>query len=136
MVKITESKLKENNSKYQYCLTDLDELVEYMWLKPNITNLNVDIFVDDGGSYKRHNHILLLFARNGYDKSVSEFMPFAISNNPIIMDENIEYKITYNDIFAIQDFIQANITNLIKFATQTIDHNQFVNSLKIKKYNE
>ena len=102
-----------------------------MWLKPNITNLNVDIFVDDGGSYKRHNHILLLFARNGYDKSVSEFIPFAISNNPIIMDENIEYKITYNDIFAIQDFIQANITNLIKFATQTIDHNQFVNSLKI-----
>lgn len=146
MVKITESKLneiinssikkvlKENNSRYQYSLTDLDELMEYMWLKPNITNLNVDIFVDDGGSYKRHNHILLLFARNGYDKSVSEFIPFAISNNPIIMDENIEYKITYNDIFAIQDFIQANITNLIKFATQTIDHNQFVNGLKIPSY--
>jgi len=146
MIKITESKLnkiinssikkvlKENNSRYQYRLTDLEELMEYMWLKPSITNLNVDIFVDDGGSYKRHNHILLLFARNGYDKSVSEFIPFAVSNNPVIMDENIEYKITYNDIFAIQDFIQVNITNLIKFATQTIDHNQFVNSLKIPSY--
>jgi len=147
MVKITESNLKkiisdsikniliENNSRYQYNLTDLDELMEYMWLKPNITNLNVDVFVDDGFSYKRHNHILLLFARNGYNKSISEFIPFAISNNPVIMNNNIEYNISYSDIFAIQDFIQFNIKELILLANQNLSHNEFINKLRIPSYN-
>ena len=31
----------------EYKLQDLDELYGYMWLKPNDTNINADIFVDD-----------------------------------------------------------------------------------------
>ena len=116
--------------KESYSLINLDELMEYMWLKPSVTHLNVDIFVDDGGSYERNNHQLLLFARNGYDKSVNTFIPFAVSNNPIVLDQNIEYGITYDDIFSIQDFIQANVGLLTELASQKISHAEFVSKIR------
>lgn len=130
--KYVSKRLEEVSQSYS--LTDTDELMEYMWLKPNETGLKIDIFVDDNGSYKINNHSLLLFARNGYDKSVSEFISFLVSNNPIIMNSEIEYHISYNDIFAIQDFIQANVILLIKLATQTISQNEFVQQLKVPVY--
>jgi hypothetical protein len=37
-------------------MDSIDDLVEYMWLRPNVTHLNVDVFVDDGQSYVRHDH--------------------------------------------------------------------------------
>ena len=46
----------------EYKLQDLDELYGYMWLKPNDTNINADIFVDDGEAYIRDNHVPLLLA--------------------------------------------------------------------------
>ncbi len=113
-----------------YSLND-DELMEYMWLRPNNTHLNVDIFVDDGGSYKRHNHSLLLLVRNGYDKSVNEFIPFLISENPIILNPEIEYNISYNDIFAVQDFIISNLSNLVALANENISQELFVSQLRI-----
>ena len=115
-------------------LTDLDELMEYMWLKPKVTGLNVDIFVDDCGSYERYGHPLLLWARNGYDRSVSEFIPFLISNKPIILNTDIDYHITYNDIFAIQDFIQYNLTILVKLPSDLISQIDFVKSIKVPNY--
>jgi len=114
----------------QYQISSIDEIQEFLWLKPNVTNLNVDIFVDDGGSYLRNNHVLLLFARNGYDKGVSEFLPFAISNNPIILDKSIEYGISYDDIFLIQDFIEINNNLLQSFANRKINHQEFIDQIK------
>ena len=35
----------------KYNMTSVEEIMEYMWLKPKITSLKVDIFVDDGQSY-------------------------------------------------------------------------------------
>ena len=46
----------------EYKLQDLDELYGYMWLKTNDTNINADIFVDDGEAYIRDNHVPLLLA--------------------------------------------------------------------------
>ena len=118
----------------RYTLSSTDELMEYMWLKPQITGLNVDIFVDDGGSYQRNGHTLLLWVRNGYSKSIAEFIPFSISNTPQILDENIDYNITYNDIFAIQDFIVFNLQNLALLANQKISQKEFVNTIKTPSY--
>ena len=118
----------------EYHISDVDELMEFLWLRPTRTGLNVDIFVDDGGSYIRNNHPLLLFARNGYDKTVSEFIPFSISEIPLILNPNIEYNISYNDIFAIQDFIVYNIGILRQLANETITHSDFVNSIRIPAY--
>ena len=90
----------------QYRLSCSEELMEYMWLKPNITKLNVDIFVDDGMSYKRNNHSLLLFIRNGYSKMSNSFIPMSISNKPCVLDDEMDFMISYEDIFLVQDFIQ------------------------------
>ena len=46
--------------EYAYNLKDYDELMEYVWCKPELTGLPVDFFADDGGSYKMHNHIPLV----------------------------------------------------------------------------
>ena len=45
----------------EYKMQDLDELYGYMWLKSDVTNINADIFVDDGEAYIRDNHVPLLF---------------------------------------------------------------------------
>lgn len=139
-IKINERQLKKivkesvKTILEQYNLTDVEEINEFLWLRPSRTGLNVDIFVDDGGSFKTHNHSLLLFARNGYDNSVSEFIPFSVSKHPKILDESIDYNISYNDIFAIQDFIVYNLKSLINLAYETINHTTFVQSIKIPSY--
>lgn len=108
----------------------MEELIEYMWLRPKITKLKVDIFVDDGLSYIRHNHNLILLARNGYDKYANGFIPILVSENPIILDKSIEYNITYEDIFSIQDFIVDNLHSLQALANKEISHTTFIRTIK------
>ena len=140
-INLTEKKLHDIITKNikkiikeNYQLDSLDELMEYMWVRPKFTNLNVDIFVDDGGSYLRHNHELLLFVRNGYNNTINEFIPFSVSDNPIILDETIEYNISYDDIFDIQDFIVANVELLNALANREIKQTVFIQSIKIPSY--
>lgn len=117
-----------------YSLTNIDELMEYMWLKPEITKLNVDIFVDDGGSYKRNNHQLCVFARNGYNKNINEFITFSVESNPEILNSEIDYNISYNDIFDIQDFIEYNQFNLQKLANKQISQIDFIKKIRTIRY--
>lgn len=114
----------------QYQLICSDELMEYMWLKPNITHLNVDIFVDDGWSYERNNHSLLLFIRNGYDQSANTFIPMSISDHPRVLDDDMDFNISYEEIFAIQDFIQSNIEGLVALSQQKITQEEFLSQIK------
>lgn len=114
----------------QYRLSCSEELMEYMWLKPNITKLNVDIFVDDGMSYKRNNHSLLLFIRNGYSKMSNSFIPMSISNKPCVLDDEMDFMISYEDIFLVQDFIQKNLSDLIALANNKITQEDFCENLK------
>ncbi len=117
-----------------YKMDSIDELMEFMWLRPKHTGLGVDIFVDDGGSYLRHNHQLLLFVRNGYDETVSEFIPFSISANPIVLDDYIDLNISYDDVFDVQDFIVANLDLLQALANNQMSQILFVLSIKIPSY--
>ena len=108
----------------------MEELIEYMWLRPKITKLNVDIFVDDGLSYVRHNHNLKLFVRNGYDKSANEFIPFLVSSDPVILDQSVKYNITYEDIFSVQEFVSDNLSPLQAVARKEINHTSFIQTIK------
>lgn len=137
VIKLTEETLrecvKESVKKIlteNYRMDSLDELLEYMWLRPNETNLNVDIFVDDGSSYIRHGHKLLLFVRNGYNKNINEFIPFSISNHPTILDDDIILNISYDDIFSVQSFIVTNLTLLQQLADREISQISFVDLIK------
>ena len=141
IIRLTENELhmiiKESVQKViseNYNIDSLDELMEYMWLRPKLTNLKVDIFVDDGGSYSMHNHELLLLVRNGYDRSASEFIPISISHNPIVLDDTIDFMISYDDIFEVQDFIVANVDLLQALADRQIGQSAFVKSIKIPSY--
>ena len=120
---------KQLNNTMSYRMEDTEEINEYMWLKPNLTNVGVDIFVDDGGAYLRHNHELLLFARNGYGRGTADFIPFSISNKPKVLDDDMDFNISYDVIFSIQDFIQANLYSLKSLADGRISQEMFVQSI-------
>lgn len=124
-------KLCPNIVESKYRMNDIDELSEYMWLKPNVTGLDVDIFVDDGGAFLRHGHELLLFARNGYNKGFNEYIPFSITTKPKVLDDEMDFNITYDSIFLIQDFIQYNLQTLIKLANDMISQEGFVKSIRM-----
>lgn len=137
IVRVTENELKKYIKesikkvlKENYYLDSIDELVEYMWLKPNITGLNVDIFVDDGFSYERHEHELLLFVRNGYDRNISEFIPVSISLKPRVLNDIMDFHISYDDIFDVQDFIICNLSILKALANNNISQLDFVKSIR------
>lgn len=114
-----------------YQLDSLEELMEYMWLRPDTTNLQVDIFVDDGGSYLRHEHELLLFVRNGYDTSVQEFIPFSVSQTPMILNENIVRHISAKDITDVLHFIVKNQEALQALADREISQIEFVDGIVV-----
>lgn len=141
IIKISEQELqnivKESVKKIlheNYQMDSVDELMEFMWLRPKMTHLNVDIFVDDGQSYIRHKHELLLFVRNGYDKHVNEFIPFSVSQNPIVLDNVMDFNISYDDIFCVQDFILANLNSLQSLANRNISQFSFIQSIRIPSY--
>ena len=104
--------------------------MEYMWLKPDRTGLKVDIFVDDCGSYERYGHPLLLWVRNGYGREVSEFIPFLISGQPVILNSGIDCRISEEDVVAILGFIQRNLEILVKLPADLISQTDFVESVK------
>lgn len=138
IIKLTENELHkiikesvETIIHENYQLDSLDELMEFMWLRPTKTHLNVDIFVDDGKSYIRHEHELLLFVRNGYDKHVNKFIPFSVSKNPVVLDNEIDFNISYEDIFSVQDFIVDNLNSLKALANRNISQISFVQSLQV-----
>ena len=118
------------NEHHQYKLDDLEELNEFLWLRPNYTKIGVDIFVDDGGSYLRHDHELLLFVRNGYGRECNSFIPFSISEKPCVLDDEMIFNISYDVIFLIQDFIQANLSILIDLANGNISQETFVQKIQ------
>ena len=113
-------------------MDSVEELMEYMWLRTKVTLLNVDVFVDDGGSYVRHEHELLLFIRNGYEKFVNEFIPVSISQNPVILANEMTYNISNDDIITVKNFIIANSSLLQALADRRITHMEFVQSLSVQ----
>lgn len=118
----------------RYYLSCIDELMEYMWVKPQFSGLNVDVFVDDGGAFKRNGHKPLLFIRNGYSKENDTFIVMTVSNKPTVLNKEMGYNISYDDIFAVQDFIQNNLALLLNLANENISHQEFINSIQKHTY--
>lgn len=117
----------------EYKMQDLDELYGYMWLKPDVTNINVDIFVDDGEAYIRDNHVPLLFVRNGNGREITEFIPISISESPTILDKSIVIKIGSYIIYQIILFIKVNFQTLMALANGKINAENFVSAVKYGK---
>ena len=86
--------------------------------------------MDDCGSYERYGHPLLLWARNGYGREVSEFIPFLVSEKPVILNSGIDCQISDDDVAAIQGFIQRNLEILVELPSDQISQIDFVESVK------
>ena len=104
-----------------------DELMEYARLRKSETGLDFDIFVDDGGAYKRYHYPLRLYARDGYTNDAQVF-PVNITQNPIIPERN--YNLSDIDLNALVIFIQQNYNLLVKFSNGEIEHGEFYNACK------
>jgi hypothetical protein len=117
----------------EYKLQDLDELYGYMWLKLDVTNIDADMFVDDGEAYIRDNHLPLLFVRNGNGREITEFIPISISKTPTILDKDIVIKIDSNVIKQIIGFIKVNYETLMALANGKVSVENFVSALRNEK---
>lgn len=126
------SPIRKVNSEYR--LQDLDELYGYMWLKPNVTNIDVDIFVDDGEAYVRDNHVPLLFVRNGLGKDIIRFIPISISESPRILDSSMVINLNTNTIKQIFDFIKINANTLMNLANGKTSADEFVTNLEVSSF--
>lgn len=132
------SKYKLENGVYvyantEYHLLDPDELREFLWLKPQRTNLPVDIFVDDGRSYLRHEHPLLLFARNGYTTDCVEFIPISVSEIPATLDPSLQIILSDTELAEIMRFTKLLCAMLTKLARQHITQKTFLNEVHLWK---
>lgn len=124
---------KGNHANPTYHLDDHDELREYMWVKPQCSNLPVDIFVDDGRSYLRHEHPLLLFARNGYTADCMEFIPISVTENPTTLDPSVHIVLTDTELAEIIRFTKLLYPMLTKLARQVITQEAFINEVHLWK---
>ena len=113
----------------EYKMQDSAELYGYMWLKPNVTSIEADIFIDDGGAYIRDQHIPLLFVRNGKGKEVTEFIPISISNTPKILDNKLTIAIGKDIINQVFDFIKINTEVLMGMANGNLNAVDFFSTL-------
>ena len=99
-----------------------DELMEYARLDKEDTGLDIDIFVDDGGAYKRNGHNLWVYVRNGYTDS-DPFFHIDVSSNPSA--PHINYNISKMELEAVLIFISQNAELLKSFADEKIEHLEF-----------
>lgn len=95
-----------------------DELFGYSCISPSESGLKVRIFVDDSSSYKHYDHSLYIFFINSYDEESTDLVP--IGQYGAIGNE-VEVKISQNDLEDIRSFVKLNSTNILKLANEEID---------------
>ena len=130
---IQETIEQKMNSHTAYDLLDTDELFEYMWLTPSMTGINADLFVDDGGAYKRHSHPLLLFVKNGHGRAVLDFISITISESPRIISTHTHIDLSDTVLSDVFSFIIANTGILKSFADGEVSHDEFIKDLVVSK---
>lgn len=113
----------------KYQKEDEMELMEFLKIWPDDSGIPVELWVDDGGSYIRHNHPLWLYFRNG--KTIKDkFIPVSINDNPQIMVKNPKLNIDKTTFIKIITFIRRNKKNIIKLAKGQILNTDFLNNIK------
>lgn len=118
-----------NRNNDIYVLHDIEELMEYLYVRPALSGLNVDVYVDDSGSYIRNNHPLLLFVSNGIGVKNS-FIPFTIERNPKILTCLDHINISSIEISNIKRFISQNFKAIIDLSNDSIRQIDFIKQIQ------
>lgn len=116
-------------------LEETDGTTEYYYLSKEKTGLNVDLYIDDCLSYKRHRHLLWLYICDGYSHN-DRLIPISVSANPMIEIEDYDIRISQIDITGIRSFIIENLEAIQNIANEIIDSITFSNSIAMHNNNK
>jgi len=118
----------------RYRKRNKEDIWEFHGLKKRRTGLPVNIFVDDGGSYKMRNHPLWVYFQNDYDDSWAnkEFLPISVSNNPELLTSK-RVKISSSDLQKVFNFIRINRTILKKLADDKMNQEDFWKEMDVNR---
>ena len=113
---------------FESFLVETDGTTEYYYLSKEKTGINVDLYIDDCLSYKRHRHLLWLYICDGYSHD-DKLIPISVSANPMIEIEGYDIRISQIDITGIRSFIIENLEAIQNTANEIIDSITFSNSI-------
>jgi len=113
------------DSYESYLDEDEDELMEYLCIIPEKTGLSMKIYVDDGWAYKRHDHPIWLYIRNGYS-SDAPILPVIVSDEPCIPLRRFRLEVSEQDLEMVYGFILGNYANLVRLACDRIINVDFL----------
>lgn len=90
----------------------------------------LDILVDTEGDYKRNNHPLWIYFRNGYSQE-SEWIPLITEPNKIYIPlEQINLEVTQIHFSGLVEFVEACYQQLKDLADGKLDYTDF--SIKVR----
>lgn len=100
------------------------DLVEYCRLRPSDTGLSVDIFLDDGGAYKRNKNPLLAYMQNDYG-DVAKVLPIDVESANRITSAPPNLGILFTDYQKVLEFVSKNKELIRQLADGQIEHLDF-----------
>lgn len=125
-----EKVLMEGSANGSYYDVSDDELMEYVRLRPDVTGIGVDLWIDDGFAYDRWGHEIWLLFRNGYTRDIFELVALNVEGKPRICNGVKKINISHVDLDKILKFIATNRKALVDIANDRIYSRKFIRSLQ------
>lgn len=105
-----------------------DGLLEFCRLRPSDTGLSVEIFLDDGGAYKRNNHPLQVYVQNDYG-NVANVLPIEVDASSLNTLSPPNIGISLDDYQEVLGFISKNKDLIKQLADGQVDHLDFYRTM-------
>ena len=107
-------------------------LFEMANIQKKLTNLPVNVWVDEKGAFRDtpHNLPRIKFQNNKSNKVVGEGISISISEDPKILIKDYETELNSYEIGQIKNFIKRNLNMLIKHWNQEIDTDELKQLIK------
>lgn len=104
------------NNWDEYLDKNIDELLEYSFIPPRLSSLNVPCLIDCDESFKHHKHPMWILIGNGANLEEDGWLPFSIEDNAQMLIKERKTNLSPSDIADIQEFIRVNKNLLSAFA--------------------
>lgn len=104
-----------------------DEMIEYARMWPEITGLNVDLYIDDGGAHIRNGHPIWVYVVNNYNGDTDDVIKVPVDN--IIQNQDLRLKISQDDFVRALNWIKKNKNAIKNFANGVIKRDELYKQL-------
>ena len=120
--KFDEYKTKNEQDKIR------EELYNFTCLSKDLTNLPIDIYIDEDCSYIHNRHPFLIYIHNGYTDD-SDYIGMTICSNPQILS-NKKIELYHNDIVKLKLFVFKHTKMLKDVCDGKMRTLEFINHLR------